>query len=135
MEITRQADYALRTVYYLAQIGEGQRASTSLIAKEKKIPHSFLAKIISQLSVSRIIYTLRGAKGGVSIARSPDKITMLEVVEAIDGKLKMNDCVINPESCPFGKNCPLHEVWCKAQVQLMNTLRSTTFADLVKNGK
>ncbi len=135
MEITRQADYALRTVYYLAQIGENQRASTSRIAKEKQIPHSFLAKIISQLSVLRIISTTRGAQGGVNLARSPEKITMLEVVEAIDGKLKINDCVLNPESCPFGKNCPLHDVWCTAQLQLLNTLRATTFADLVENGK
>jgi len=72
MQITRQADYAVRAVLYLAQLGSDQRAATSQIAEDQKIPPSFLAKIVSQLSVAGLLQTSRGARGGVSLAKSPD---------------------------------------------------------------
>ncbi len=87
MQITRQADYAVRAVLYLAQLGQDRRASTSQIAQEQQIPPSFLAKIVSQLSVAGLLQTSRGARGGVSLARTPDQISLLEVVEAIDGPI------------------------------------------------
>ena len=71
MQITRQADYALRAVLYLAQLGSDRRAATSHIAEEQQIPPSFLAKIVSQLSVAGLLQTSRGARGGVSLARPP----------------------------------------------------------------
>ena len=70
MEITRQADYALRAMLFLSRQGQDQRSATSEIAKKQRIPPSFLAKIISQLSIAGLIHTSRGARGGVSIARA-----------------------------------------------------------------
>src|SRR5512139_427392 len=101
MQITRQADYAVRAVLYLAQLGAEQRAATSQIAQEQSIPPSFLAKIVSQLSVAGLLQTSRGARGGVSLARSPEQISLLEVVEAIDGPILLNECVANG-ACSFG---------------------------------
>ena len=63
MQITRQADYAMRAVAYLANLGQEQRAATSQIADDQKIPPSFLAKIVSQLSVAGLLQTSRGARG------------------------------------------------------------------------
>ena len=80
MQITRQADYALRAIYYLSKIGPGNRASTSQIAKEQHIPPSFLAKIISQLAVAGLVHTSRGARGGVTLAREIADVTLLDVV-------------------------------------------------------
>ncbi len=128
MQITRQADYALRAMLYLAQNNNERLASTSQIAEVKKIPPSFLAKIISQLSIAGLIQTSRGAHGGVKLARDPEEITLLEVVEAIDGPISLNECTNNPESCPFGEDCPLHQIWCETQAELIEKLRSTTFA-------
>ena len=71
MQITRQADYAVRAVYYLTLLGSDGRAATSKIAKKQHIPASFLAKIVSQLSVAGLLKTSRGARGGVSLARQP----------------------------------------------------------------
>src|SRR5574338_587553 len=99
MQITRQADYALRAMYYLSKLEPTERAATSLIAEEQRIPPSFLAKIISQLSIAGLIHTSRGARGGVSLARSPESISVLEVVEAIDGPLQLNECTDDPASC------------------------------------
>jgi Rrf2 family protein len=127
MQITRQADYAVRAVLYLVQLGPDRRASTSLIAQEQKIPSSFLAKIISQLSVAGLLQTTRGARGGVSLARPAENISLLEIVEAIDGPIFLNECVIGDGICPFGDTCPIRPIWRDAQAELIDSLRTTTF--------
>jgi Rrf2 family protein len=131
MQITRQADYALRAMLYLAQLEPTQRAATSQIAEEQHIPPSFLAKIISQLSIAGLIHTSRGARGGVSLARQPEEVTVLEVVEAIDGPISLNECTHSSGACAFGETCPLRPLWCETQAELVQRLRTTTFAQFV----
>jgi len=133
MQITRQADYAVRAVLYLAKMGSERRAATSQIAEEQQIPPSFLAKIVSQLSVAGLLQTSRGARGGVSLARTPEKISLLEVVEAIDGPILLNECVAENGSCTFEDDCPISPVWCEAQSELVQNLRTSTF-DQFLNG-
>ncbi len=128
MQITRQADYALRAVIFLSRLDSDQKASTSAIAEEQKIPPSFLAKIVSQLSLAGLIQTSRGARGGVSLARPPAEISVLDVIEAIDGPVMLNECAGNPDSCPFGESCPLQKIWCDTRQQLLTSLSSATFA-------
>ena len=132
MQITRQADYAVRAMVYLTQLGPESRAATSQIAQEKCIPPSFLAKIVSQLSVAGLLQTSRGARGGVALAKSPEAISLLDVVEAIDGPILLNECVSETSSCHFDESCPLKTVWCNAQTELVNHLSQTNFAQLVQ---
>ncbi len=132
MQITRQADYAVRAVLYLAQLGPEQRAATSQIAQEQQIPPSFLAKIVSQLSVAGLLQTSRGARGGVSLARSPEQISLLEVVEAIDGPILLNECVSGNGACTFGDDCPMRPIWCDAQSDLVQRLKTTTFGQFLR---
>ena len=131
MQITRQADYALRAMIYLARLEPNQRAATSQIAQEQHIPPSFLAKIISQLSIAGLIHTSRGARGGVSMARTPGEVSILEVVEAIDGPIALNECTAISGSCQFGDNCPMRPIWCDTQAELVEKLRATTFAQVL----
>ncbi len=131
MQITRQADYAVRAVLHLARMGNTERAATSTVAKEQNIPPSFLAKIISQLSIAGLLHTSRGARGGVTLAREPKDITLLEVVEAIDGPIQLNECVGNDGVCTFEEECPIRPVWCSAQEELVQRLKSTNFAQLL----
>ena len=130
MQITRQADYAVRAVLHLANTGD-QRTATSMIAEAQHIPPSFLAKIISQLSIAGLLHTSRGARGGVTLAREAKDITLLEVVEAIDGPIQLNECVANNGACTFEDDCPLRPVWCDAQEELVGRLKSTNFADMM----
>jgi Rrf2 family protein len=134
MQITRQADYAVRAVLYLARLGPDQRAATSQIAQEQQIPPSFLAKIVSQLSVAGLLQTSRGARGGVSLARPPEQISLLEVVEAIDGPILLNECVSPNGACVFGDDCPMKPIWCDAQAELVYRLKTTTFENFLGNG-
>jgi Rrf2 family protein len=131
MQITRQADYAVRAVLHLARVGGAERFATSAIAREQNIPPSFLAKIISQLSIAGLLHTSRGARGGVSLARDPKDITLLEVVEAIDGPIQLNECLGEDGSCMFENNCPIKPVWCDVQNELVRRLKATNFADLL----
>lgn len=135
MQITRQADYAVRAIYYLSAFEPGKRAATSQIAKEQHIPPSFLAKIISQLSVAGLLHTSRGARGGVSLARDPHDITMLDVVEAIDGPIMLNECVEDAHGCKFDQECPMRDMWSEIQDDLVTRLGGTTFADFVEEKK
>jgi Rrf2 family protein len=136
MQITRQADYAMRAVMYLSKLGPDQRAATSQIAFEQRIPPSFLAKIVSQLSVAGLLQTSRGARGGVSLAKPPDEISFLEVVEAIDGPILINECVSEGSPCTFGEHCELRPIFCEAQAELITRLDNTNFGNVLKsNGK
>ncbi len=132
MQITRQADYALRAVIYLSRLGPEERAATSQIAQEQHIPPSFLAKIVSQLSVAGLLQTSRGARGGVSLAKAPEDITLLDVVEAIDGPILLNECVACGGVCTFGDSCPLKPVWCDTQTELVSRLKKITFDNFVQ---
>ena len=131
MQITRQADYAVRAVLHLARTGNTERSATSTSAQEQNIPPSFLAKIISQLSIAGLLHTSRGARGGVTLAREPKEITLLEVVEAIDGPIQLNECVGDNGACTFDHDCPIKPVWCDAQDELVTRLKNTNFAQML----
>jgi Rrf2 family protein len=135
MQITRQADYAVRAVLHLARLGGNERAATSAVAEEQRIPPSFLAKIISQLSIAGLLHTSRGARGGVTLARPPKDITLLEVIEAIDGPIQLNECVGEEGACTFDEDCPLRSVWCDAQDVLVKRLKGTSFQYLLDQSR
>ena len=130
MQITRQADYAIRAILYLSQLGPDEKASTSQIAEEKDIPLSFLAKIIAQLSVAGLLQTMRGARGGVTLARPAKDINLLEVVEAIDGPIQINECVNDSYQCSQ-HGCPMRGIWQDTQADLVNRLKNSTFDQFV----
>ncbi len=130
MKITRQADYAIRAVRFLSNQEMGKNIATSRVAREMKIPPSFLAKIISQLHISGLLNTSRGARGGISLSRVPAEISLLDVVEAIDGPIYLNECVGNPGKCEFEDDCAMHPIWTEAQEALVKRLGGTTFEKL-----
>ena len=132
LEITRQADYALRAATELARVPPGERISTATIATQQNIPLPFLAKIISQLVVRGILETVRGASGGVSLARPPNQINMREIIEAIDGPITLNRCTRNPSDCKQMASCPFCEIFVDAQMALTSRLESTTLSDMVE---
>ena len=134
MEISRRADYGVRVIIDLAALPKDGRVSTSEIADRQNIPGPFLAKIISQLSLSGLVSTYRGSGGGVSLTRPASEISLLQVIEALDGPLQLNRCAIEPEACPRTGHCPAHQIWARAQKDLTKLLGGTTFGDLVETG-
>jgi Rrf2 family protein len=132
MEISRRTDYGVRLILDLAGLADGERASTQEIAERQNIPAPFLAKIISQLSLSGLVNTHRGAGGGVRLARPAAEINLLHVIEALDGPVRLNRCVINAGICPQDEGCPVHRVWARAQEHLVAALNDATFDVLAR---
>ena len=131
MRLTRAGEYAVRCALYLAYQGEGVTTNRMEIARVMDIPDQFLSKIAPQLAKAQIIEIIQGAKGGYRLIISPDKLTMLDVVEAVIGEIFLNDCVIRPESCERAPACSAHQVWEKARNQLRATLRQTSFKQML----
>lgn len=134
MQITRQADYAVRAVLELATNDSNERLTAEEIAERRAIPLAFLSKTLGRLAEVGIVTTRRGVKGGVELGRPPANITLLEVVEAIDGPIALNECVLNEDACRWTDSCPVHGVWCQLQNQLRSQLEAMSFRDMM-NGK
>ena len=132
MEISRRTDYGVRVILDLATLPNEHRVSTQEIADRQNIPSPFLAKIISQLSLAGLVTTYRGAGGGVSLACPPAQISLLQVIEALEGPIRLNRCVIQPDACPENDHCPVHGIWAKAQAELTSLLDITTFDSLAE---
>lgn len=133
MRLTRAGEYAVRCVLYLTSKGTGVVCNRKQIAAEMDIPDQFLGKIAQQLARSGFLEIVQGAKGGLKLAVAPEKLTLLDVVEAVIGEIFLNDCVIRPESCERSGACAVHYIWEKARSQLRDTLQDATFADLLEN--
>src|SRR5512146_1111192 len=93
MQLTREGDYGIRSVLYLARQPFKKISFVTEISEEYKIPRSFLAKILQKLVKAKIVRSYRGVKGGFSLAKQARDITLLEVLEAIEGKICINVCL------------------------------------------
>ena len=131
MRLTRAGEYGVRCILYLSSKGVGVVCNRRQIAAAMDIPGQFLGKIAQQLARAGYIEILQGAKGGLKLTVSPEKLTLLDVVEAVIGEIFLNDCILRPDSCNRSNSCAAHRVWYKARNQLRETLREATFADLL----
>jgi Rrf2 family iron-sulfur cluster assembly transcriptional regulator len=132
MRLTRACEYAIRCVLFLSALEKGTVASKKEIARAMDIPNQFLGKIAQQLSRSGIIEIIQGPKGGFRLSISTEKLSLLDVIEAVMGEIFLNDCIFRPDSCERSSTCAVHMVWQKARNQLRETLREATFAKLVQ---
>jgi Rrf2 family iron-sulfur cluster assembly transcriptional regulator len=132
MKLTRGGEYGIRGVLYLAQQNDGKVSMLSAIAKAQDVPPRFLAKIFQALAKAGVVKSHRGAKGGFSLARPASEITIKNVIEAIEGPIHLNICLIGEGECARDKICPVHTIWEEAQDKMMGVLGQANFADLAK---
>ena len=132
MRLTRAGEYAVRCVLYLAAQKQGVVCNRKEIAKAMDIPGQFLGKIAQQLAHAGLIEIVQGSKGGLRLVLAPDKISLLDVVEAVIGEIFLNDCILRQDSCDRSNTCAAHFVWEKARNQLRETLSEATFASLLE---
>jgi Rrf2 family protein len=128
VQITRETDYAIRCVVYLS----GKQGITMVdeISKQKGIPKSFLAKILQKLVKASLVKSYRGIKGGFELSRPPAEISLLDVIEAVEGPIAMNACAVDEKFCTFSNSCTVHPVWLELRREVEELLRKKTFADL-----
>jgi Rrf2 family iron-sulfur cluster assembly transcriptional regulator len=130
LQLTRGGEYALRAMSYLACYPEGHVASLRDICQAQEIPESFLAKILQSLAHAGLAVSQRGAHGGFALARPATDISMRDIVEAVDGPIALNPCVLWPEECSRSDDCAVHEAWMLAQDQLMGVLGTVKLSSL-----
>ncbi|MBT0895260.1 Rrf2 family transcriptional regulator [Geobacter hydrogenophilus] len=111
MELTRKGEYAIRGIIHLAQLPPGKVALISEIAEATGVPQTFLAKILQNFAKIGIVQSFRGAGGGFMLGRSASKITLREVVEAVEGPIVPNRCLIGSGTCERDSTCGVHPVW------------------------
>ena len=132
MQVTlgRRGDYAVRAVLDLSRHhGRGLRKSRE-IAVEMDIPSQYLTQILGALVRAGLLQAAAGRSGGYRLTRPPGEITLLHVVEAVEGEVTMDRCVLRGGPCDGEDACPLHHEWGKAQQVVRAQLRKTTFARL-----
>ena len=127
MQLSRKSDYALRAVMHLAGLPKGQLASIGAVAEAQSIPREFLAKILKDLTWAGILVSFQGVTGGYRLARAPKDVTFLDVIEAMDGPVTLNLCVVNPKNCDHSKNCTIRDFWLKEQEHFVRVLSKANF--------
>jgi Rrf2 family protein len=132
MQLTRAADYAVRAMIHLASLPQGTRATLSGLASSAECPEHFLAKILQRLVRARLVTSRRGEGGGFELGRPADAMSLLDVVEAIEGTLNLNFCLSAPETCARAPRCAAHLVWAEAQEAMSAVLKRASIASLAR---
>lgn len=132
MELTRKGEYAIRGIVYLARKPYGEIALVTEIAEKTEVSPAFLAKIFQSFSKIGLVKSYRGTGGGFVLGRPSNQITLREVVEAVEGPILPNRCLMAEDECSRSAGCTVHPVWKRVQEQVCSILDSVTIADLAK---
>ncbi len=135
MVITRATEYAVRTVIYLAQHQKNDIVLKKDICRTQEVTPAFLTKILQPLIKVGIVNSQRGVGGGFLLAKDPSEITMLDILQAEEGQLKLNHCLVDADFCPRDAYCSAHEVWHETQHEMAQILGRYSIADLVRREK
>ncbi len=135
MKLTRASDYAIRGVVYMSMQSHGSIVVIPEVAREMDVPVGFLARIFQSLSRAGIVISHRGKKGGYSMARKPEEVTLRDVVEAVEGDIKLNICLDGYNACDRMDFCPVRKELANVQKDLIASLDRTNFATLAAQEK
>lgn len=130
VKILSVTEGAIRTVLYLALAGVDRRVSSQEICRNQDITPAFLTKVTRPLTKKKLISSARGVGGGFKLARPPESISLLEVIEAMQGPFIFNECLYGPNTCKREPSCPVHPVWKQVRESTENILSGWTLADL-----
>ncbi len=131
MQITLACEYAIRAMLYLANKESEILVQTKDIATFGEIPKPFLQKILNKLAKSSLIIAVRGINGGVKLSKPSKDISLLEIIEAIEGRIFFNQCFFEPDFCHRTNWCSVHAVWSEAQNTVRKILKSKSLEYLV----
>jgi Rrf2 family protein len=135
MQILATTEAAIRALVYLAMAGPGKRVSGEEICREQKLAPALLIKSIRPLVRIGLVATFRGVGGGFRLAKPAESITLLEIIEAVQGPLVFNECLLQPGSCERDVFCPVHPVWREVRANVEKTLSLWTLSDLARSGR
>lgn len=121
----------MRAALHLAALPEGERVSFRHLADREQAPREFLAKILRSLVEAGIVSSIRGPGGGFQLARPADEIRFLDVIEAAEGPVALNDCTPHGDGCMHSMDCGMAHVWQAGEQAMIEVFRRTKLADLL----
>lgn len=130
LRISRKIDYAIRAMIHLAGIPEGTVVPFREIGRQMDVPEDFLAKILKTLVDQGIVRSTRGPHGGYRLARPPETINVLEIIEAAEGPIAINVCLDDDDACGRQPVCNMSAVWREGQERMLDVFRNRTLASL-----
>ncbi len=132
MQFTKAEDYGLHGIIYLAMQPEGKVTPLSEIAEAQNVPEKFLAKIFQSLSKTGIVKSHRGVKGGFSLGRPAEEITVKHVLESIQGPYYVAKCLRDPGMCEMRDVCAVRKLMKMTQDRMFSVFEENTLADLIQ---
>lgn len=137
MNLTHATDNAFRAVLYLAKLPYGEVVDASTIAKSEDIPIRFLLKIMHTLSKQGFVKSFRGVGGGFALAQEPENITLLDIVQAMEGPVVINRCLSKEDTycSPTHNKCVVHDELWGIQKTLVAKFSAVNFAYLAKKAQ
>jgi len=132
VSLGRKGDYAVRAVLDIARHGADRRRKAREIAASMEIPDRYLTQILAHLVSEGLLKAVAGPDGGYSLTSAPETITLLDVVQAAEGQILLDECVLRGGPCEWENACPVHTPWVNAQNAFTTQLSQTTFADLAR---
>jgi len=133
--ITRATEYAIRAVLHLAEHPPGEIVLKKDICREQDITPAFLTKILQPLIKAGVVGSQRGVGGGFYLLKKPTEISLLDILEAEEGPLYLNQCLVAPGSCERDAFCPVHGAWHEIRKELSTVLSKYSFDQLLKRRK
>lgn len=130
MIYSRSAEYAIRAFVNLAQVPDGRFAMVKQIAQQEDIPTHFLAKILQQLARKGLLRSNKGPTGGFSLRQAPAAISLLNIVEALDGLEDYQKCASGLAECNDEQACGMHDSWKALRSRIIEYLEHTSIADV-----
>ncbi|MEK7408007.1 MAG: Rrf2 family transcriptional regulator [Acidobacteriota bacterium] len=132
MIYSRSSEYAIRAFINLAQVQDGKFVMVKQIAQQENIPSHFLAKILQQMARKGLLRSSKGPTGGFTLRSPAADITLVQIVEALDGLTDYQKCVSGLAECTDDAPCGMHDSWKALRSRIMEYLEQTTIADLTK---
>ena len=126
LELTKRADYAIRAVLALSRAADGERLSVRRIAADERIPERFLPLVMGDLVRAGLVEGTVGRRGGYRLAKPSAEISLLEVVEAVEGDSRRRVCILRGGPCALVATCDVHAIFAAAQDDVLGRLRDTT---------
>ena len=132
--LSNSSKYALKAVLYLAlHTDENNKMMVKDISERINLPKAYIAKLLQELSKRKIISSTRGPKGGFYVTPSNKNETVMQIIEVIDGKKRMETCMLGLEDCNEQKPCPIHRLISPSRSKMIALLENKTINDLAKD--
>jgi Rrf2 family protein len=132
LELTRRGDYAVRAMLALAAKGDAKLSTVRQIAAAMDIPVGFLPRVMADLTRAGLVTSTIGRSGGYALARPAEAISLLEVIEAVEGDSRRTRCVLRSGPCGVDGHCQVHDAFFAAQDAMLGQLASASLADVAR---